>query len=85
MLDTQNEIKRLRERVDQLEEQERQRERQRARTNRGHLNQRRAAEYIGKSREYLRQRELCGNGPPRNADGTYPIAGLDAFVEQDTT
>jgi hypothetical protein len=60
-------------------------ERLRTRTTRGHASQRRAAEYIGKSREWLRQRELCGNGPPRNPDGTYPYDGLDAFVEQDTT
>ena len=67
----------LRARVEELE-------RQRARTNRGHLNQRRAADYLNKSREWLRQRDLRGDGPRRNPDGTYPIDGLDEFIEQNT-
>ena len=75
MLEIQSEIARLRERVEQLE-------RQRARTNRGCLNQRRAAEYLGKSREYLRTLHLRGEGPRRGADGSYSFDDLDAFAEQ---
>jgi hypothetical protein len=77
MLDMQSVLRRLCERVDELE-------RQRVRTNRGHLNQRRAADYLNKSREWLRQRDLRGDGPRRNPDGTYPIDGLDEFIEQNT-
>ena len=77
MLEIQSQLARLNQRVEQLE-------RQHARTTRGHLNQRRAADYISKSREYLRQRALHGDGPRRNPDGTYPIDGLDKFIEQTT-
>ena len=62
MVETQSELTRLRARVDQLE-------RQRARTNRGRVNQRRAAEYLGRSREFLRQRELRGDGPRARSMG----------------
>ncbi len=51
------------------------------RTTRGHCTQRRAADYIGCSREHLRQLHLRGEGPKRNADGTYSYDNLDAFRE----
>jgi hypothetical protein len=54
-------------------------ENDRRRTTRGHANQRRAAEYLGKSREWLRQRERRGDGPQRNADGSYSFDELDRF------
>ena len=38
-----------------------------------------AAEYLGISREKLRQLNLAGNGPPRTEDGRYPFEGLDSF------
>ena len=75
MLEVQSELTRLRARVEKLE-------RQHARTNRGHTNQKRAAEYLGKSREWLRQRERRGDGPHRNPDGTYSYDNLDAFAEE---
>lgn len=74
-LEIQFAINDLRARVDQLE-------RQRTRTTRGHVSQRRAAEYLGKSREWLRQRERRGDGPHRNPDGTYSFDSLDAFAEE---
>jgi hypothetical protein len=77
MLDTQNEIARLRARVDELE-------RQRVRTRRGHTTQKGAAEYLGKSREWLRQRERRGDGPRRNPDGTYSFDSLDEFTARNT-
>lgn len=57
-------------------------ENDRRRTTRGHVNQRRAAEYLGKSREWLRQRERRGDGPQRNSDGTYSLDSLDRYAEQ---
>ena len=56
-------------------------ENDRRRTTRGHASQKRAAEYLGKSREWLRQRERRGDGPRRNPDGTYSYDSLDAFAE----
>jgi len=76
MLEVQFELTRLRERVEQLE-------RRHARTNRGRTNQRGAAQYLGRSREYLRQLHLRGEGPRRAADGSYSYDDLDAFAEQD--
>jgi hypothetical protein len=73
----QSELTRLRERVEQLE-------RQHARTNRGRTNQRGAAQYLGRSREYLRQHHLRGEGPRRAGDGSYCYDDLDAWAEQDT-
>jgi hypothetical protein len=70
-----SEIRDLRTRLDRLES-------ERRRTTRGHANQRRAAEYLGKSREWLRQRERRGDGPRRNPDGTYAYDELDLFKEQ---
>jgi hypothetical protein len=52
-------------------------------TNRGRTNQRGAANYLGRSREYLRQLHLRGAGPRRAADGSYSFDDLDAFAEQD--
>ena len=49
-------IAELRERVQRLE-------RLRTRSSRGRVNQRRAAEYLGRSREFLRQLHLRGEGP----------------------
>jgi hypothetical protein len=57
-------------------------ENERRRTTRGHVNQRRAAEYLGRSREWLRQRECRGDGPERNPDGTYSLDNLDRYAEQ---
>jgi hypothetical protein len=54
-------------------------------TNRGRANQIGAARYLGRSREYLRQLHLRGNGPRRAADGSYTYDDLDAFAEQNTT
>ena len=76
MGEIQTELTRLRERVEQLE-------RQHARTNRGRVNQRRAAEYLGCSREHLRQLHLAGRGPRRAADGSYTYDDLDSWAEQD--
>ena len=65
----------LRDRVERLES-------DRRRTTRGHCNQREAATYLGRSREWLRQRERSGTGPARNSDGSYAFDALDAFKEQ---
>ena len=68
-------IAELRERVRRLE-------RLRTRSSRGRVNQRRAAEYLGRSREFLRQLHLRGTGPRRAPDGLYSYDDLDAFAEQ---
>jgi hypothetical protein len=70
-----SEIKDLRDRVERLEREAR-------RTTRGSTNQRGAAEYLHKSREYLRQLHLRGQGPLRNPDGTYSYDNLDLFQEK---
>ena len=71
----QSEIDDLRERVKRLEESA-------GRTRRGRTNQRGAAAYLGKSREWLRQLHLRGEGPRRAADGTYSYDDLDTFSEK---
>src|SRR5262245_53917608 len=71
----QSEIDDLRERVKRLEESA-------DRTRRGRTNQRGAAQYLGKSREWLRQLHLRGEGPRRAADGTYSFDDLDNFAER---
>jgi hypothetical protein len=71
----QSELNELRARVSRLEN-------DRRRTTRGHVNQRVAAAYLGKSREWLRQRERRGDGPRRNPDGTYSFDNLDLFKEE---
>jgi hypothetical protein len=55
-----------------------------ARTRRGRTNQRGAAEYLGKSREWLRRLHLRGEAPPRAPDGTYSYDDLDAWSENNT-
>jgi len=73
--EVQSEIEELRERVEKLENAVR-------RTRRGRTNQRGAAEYLGKSREWLRQRHLRGEGPVRDPDGTYTYDNFDAYSEK---
>jgi hypothetical protein len=53
------------------------------RTRRGWANQREAAEYVGRSREYLRQRARDGTGPPCS-DGKYHYDDLDRWMETDS-
>jgi hypothetical protein len=67
----------LRERVKRLESAQ-------TKSTRGRCNQRRAADYIGKSREYLRKLALRGEGPRRGEDGLYAYDDLDRFVEGDS-
>jgi hypothetical protein len=50
-------------------------------TNRGRTNQQGAAQYLGRSREWLRQLHLRGEGPRRGADGSYSFDDLDAYAE----
>jgi hypothetical protein len=64
----------LKERVERLESASR-------KTTRGRTNQRGAADYLGKSREWLRQRHLDGKGPHRGTDGSYSYDDLDTFAE----
>jgi hypothetical protein len=59
-------------------------ERIHTKTNRGRTNQRGAAAYLNRSREYLRQLHLRGKGPRRGADGTYSFDDLDAFAEENS-
>lgn len=59
-------------------------ERIHTKTNRGRTNQRGAAQYLGRSREYLRTLHLRGEGPRRGADGSYSFDDLDAFAERNT-
>jgi len=70
-----SELDDLRERVKKLEEAAH-------RTRRGRTNQRGAAQYLGKSREWLRQLHLRGEGPHRNPDGSYSFDDLDSFSEK---
>jgi hypothetical protein len=66
-----SELADLRERIQRLER----------KTTRGRVNQRAAAQYLGRSREFLRQLHLAGKGPRRGADGLYSYDDLDSFVE----
>jgi hypothetical protein len=75
MSEIQSELAELRERVQRLE-------RLRTKSSRGRVNQRRAAEYLGRSREFLRQLHLRGEGPRRAADGFYSFDDLDSWAEQ---
>jgi hypothetical protein len=70
-----SEISDLRKRVEDLERHSR-------RTKRGNTNQKGAAEYLHKSREWLRLAHLRGEGPQRNPDGTYSYDNLDLFQEK---
>jgi hypothetical protein len=69
----QAEIQSLKERVTALEW-------DRRKTSRGRVNQRAAAAYLSRSREYLRKLHLQSKGPRRGADGTYSYDDLDAFA-----
>jgi hypothetical protein len=71
----QSELHDLRERIKRLEESA-------SRTRRGRTNQRGAAQYLGRSREWLRKLELRGEGPRRAPDGSYSYDDLDAFSEK---
>ena len=70
-----SELNDLRARVQRLER----------KSNRGRTNQRGAAAYLGRSREYLRTLHLRGQGPRRAPDGTYTFDDLDAFAERQNT
>jgi hypothetical protein len=70
-----SEIDDLRKRVEDLELASR-------RTTRGSTKQKGAAEYLGKSREWLRLRDARGEGPKRNPDGTYSYDNLDLYQEK---
>jgi hypothetical protein len=48
--------------------------------NRGYLTQAKAAEYIGRSKEYLRERHASGTGPARMPDGMYSYQALDEWL-----
>ena len=52
---------------------------------RGSLNAKQAAEYLGRSGEWLRREHLAGRGPKRRRRGPrgwdYDIAELDAYRE----
>ena len=76
--EVQSEIDDLRERAKKLEENAR-------RTRRGRCNMLAAAQYLGKSREWLRKLHLAGVGPHRAPDGTYSYDDLDAFSENRTS
>jgi hypothetical protein len=54
------------------------------RTKRGRTNMLGAAQYLGKSREWLRKLHLRGEGPHRAPDSTYSYDDLDAFSEKRT-
>jgi hypothetical protein len=50
-------------------------------TTRGRVNMRKAADYLDRSREWLRRKHLAGEGPRRGVDGTYSLDDLDAYAE----
>jgi hypothetical protein len=68
------EIQNLKERVAALEW-------ERRKTQRGRTNMSGAAQYLGRSREWLRKLNLRGEGPRRGVDGSYSFDDLDAFIE----
>lgn len=45
-------------------------------------NQKGAAAYLNKSREWLRQAALKGTGPKRLPNGDYTFEALDEFLQQ---
>jgi hypothetical protein len=51
--------------------------------NRGYLTQAKAAEYIGRSKEFLRERHASGTGPARMPNGQYAIRDLDEWVARE--
>jgi hypothetical protein len=48
--------------------------------NRGYLTQSAAAEYLGRSKEFLRERHVRGDGPARMANGQYALRDLDDWM-----
>jgi hypothetical protein len=48
--------------------------------NRGYLTQSHAAEYIGRSKEYLREHHASGTGPVRLPNGQYSYQALDEWL-----
>ena len=65
----------LRERVDKLE--------QRQQRPRGVTGMQGAAEYLNRSREWLRQQHLIGKGPKRLPSGDYTYDALDEYLQND--
>ena len=51
--------------------------------NRGYLNQTDAAQYLGRSKEYLRERNCKGKGPARMPNGMYAINDLDEWARKE--
>jgi hypothetical protein len=51
--------------------------------NRGYLTQAKAAEYIGRSKEFLRERHALGIGPARMPNGQYAIRDLDEWMRRE--
>jgi len=64
-------------RITELEEKVR-----RLETKKGYCNQTTAAAYCGRSKEYLRERHVRGDGPARMPNGMYRYADLDAWMEK---
>ena len=50
--------------------------------NRGYLTMSRAAEYLGRSKEYLREHQVRGTGPARMPNGMYAYADLDEWMQR---
>jgi hypothetical protein len=48
--------------------------------NRGYLTQSAAAEYLGRSKEYLREHDANGTGPARMPNGQYALRDLDDWI-----
>jgi hypothetical protein len=48
--------------------------------NRGYLTQSAAAEYIGRSKEFLREHHVSGTGPARMPSGQYSYQALDEWL-----
>jgi hypothetical protein len=67
-------LEELRDRVAQLEQKQ---------SRRGVTNMRGAAEYLHRSREWLRQQNLRGTGPKRLPNGNYTYAALDEYLKQE--
>jgi hypothetical protein len=72
-MNIESELSELRARVAQLGKKQ---------TRRGVTNMRGAAEYLNRSREWLRVQHLNGTGPRRLPNGQYAYADLDEFLEQ---
>ena len=54
-----------------------------ANRNPGYLNQTKAAAYIGRSNEYLRELAARSDGPRRMPNGMYAIADLDEWMHRE--